>query len=263
MKKIMLLFLVALLSACVNPYGKYYRGTEDARTTQGYVPSTQPLQIFSTDNFDRDIPALISKGYFVAGQSSFNAPSNSVSDRQIRKQAEKIGAAAVLVSSKYAGTVTGAVPVTLPHNSSSFTTGTATAFGPGGVVNAFGNATTTTYGSQTVMMPYSVSRSEFGAVFFAKVKNRLGVLPEPLDDQTRRRLDSNLGVRVKLVVEGSPAYMAGIFPGDVILSIGADSIQSPEHFMKVLLPKYEGQTVTVKMDRDGKPIEKEVHLSTL
>jgi PDZ domain len=258
--RVVLAFSLALLSGCVNPYAKWYQGADNGRSLPWYQATSEPVKIFTTDNFDRDVPAVVTKGYNVIGRSSFNAASNSVSERQIREQAEKVGAQIVLVSSRYSHTVSSAVPLTVPQNTTSFTSGTATAFGPAGTVNAYGNSTTTTYGTKTVMMPVAVSRSDFGAVYLAKSKTRLGIVSEPLDEQTRKRLESNLGVRVKLVIEGSPAYLGGVLPGDILLAISDDAVQSVDHLQRVLLPKYEGQTVTLKLDRDGKAVEKTLQL---
>jgi len=126
-------------------------------------------------------------------------------------------------------------------------------------VNAYGSGTTTTYGSQTMMMPYSVARSDFGAMFFAKTKSRLGVHPQALNDDTRKRLQTNAGISVRVVVEGSTAFAANVLPGDVILGIGTDSVQSVEHFYK-LLDKYQGQTTLFKIERDGKYIGKNIEI---
>lgn len=259
-KLVGLLGVIALLSGCANPYATYYHGLENAKAIPNYVPSTQPLVIYSTDNFARDIASLQSKGFVVIGNSSFNANSNVVSERQVRSQAEKLDAAVVLISSKYTNTVTGAMPLMLPNNTTSYSTGSATAYGPGGTVNAYGSGTTTTYGTQAVMMPYSVNRSDFGAIYFARIKVRFGVFVEPIDDTTKKRLESNLGARVRVIVEGSPAYLAGILPGDILLQYGGEDVISAEQFSKLLVPKYSG-SFTVRLDRDGKKVEKTVTIN--
>lgn len=192
------------------------------------------------------------------GVSTFNAGSNTVSDEQIIEQAKKIGAQTVLASSKYTHTVTGAMPLSLPNTSTSYSTGNATAYGSGGIVNAYGSGTTTTYGNQIVMMPYSVQRSDFAAVFFAKVRSRLGLYfnkSSQVDVATRKRLGTNAGLKVFEVIEGSPAFLANVFPGDILLSIGNDPVYSGDDYTK-LLNKYEGQSVSIKLDRDGETIEK-------
>jgi C-terminal processing protease CtpA/Prc len=109
------------------------------------------------------------------------------------------------------------------------------------------------------MMPYSVARSEFGALFFAKTKARLGVFPRDIDDVTWRRLQTNAGVSVFVVAEGTPAFAADVLPGDIILAIGDDSIQSVGHFFK-LLDKYQSQRPLFKIDRAGKSLEKQIEI---
>jgi hypothetical protein len=260
MRKFTLLMVVLALSACANPYSKFYKGLDTAQALPGYVQSNEPLHVFASSDFKKDVATLATKGYLVVGYSAFTAPSNQNSDGPMREQAAKLGAHAVLVSSKYSHTVSGAVPITTPTTATSYTTGTATAYGRGGVVNAYGNSTTT-YGTQTNMIPYSIERSEFGAVFLAKTKGRLGVLVAALDDATRKRLETNQGVIVQGVVEGTPAFAADIIPGDVLLKIGADAVQSPEHFTKSLLDKYQGQAVNILLDRNGKTVEKTVTLN--
>jgi len=198
MRRFMLSF-VLLISACSNPYSQFYRGMPDARVRPDYIPTTEALKIFSTDNFERDTKALMQKGYWPVGSSSFNAASNSVTEAQLREQANNIGAHAVLIASKFTHSVSGTIPLTLPNTTTSFSTGSATAYGPGGPVTAYGNTTTTTYGTQTTYIPYTVNRSDFNAVYFMKAKSRIGLVVEPLDDATHRQLEQNSGVRVGVV----------------------------------------------------------------
>jgi membrane-associated protease RseP (regulator of RpoE activity) len=258
MKKVCLI-CVLFLASCANPYAKFYQGLPDARYLAGYDAVKGGLQIYGTDDFDRDSPALIRRGYFPVGRASFNAASNSVTEAQLREQAGKIGAHAVLASSKYTHTITGAMPLTMPQTTTSYSTGTATTSGPGGTVNVQGSGMTTTYGSQTVLMPYSIARSDFGAIFFVKVRSRVGLFCVATDEQTCKRLQTNSGVMVKEVIEGSQAFKADILPGDVVLAVGNDKIQSLEDYIR-LIDKYEGQTVVFRLDRDGKSLEKQIEI---
>src|SRR5579862_4326372 len=132
----------AVLTACTNPYEQFYRGAPDGRKVNNYVPTAEPLQIYGTSNFAQDVAALQRRGYSPIGESSFNGAANRISETQLREEANKLGAAVVLVASRYTGTVSGVVPLTLPNNSTSFTTGNATVTGAGGVANVTGTATT-------------------------------------------------------------------------------------------------------------------------
>lgn len=263
MKLIFSLLLTVLLTGCANPYTKFYKGLDSAKALPGYITSTEPLHVYASSDFKRDVATLSAKGYAVVGYSAFGGASNQSTEGPLREHASKLGAHAVLVSSKYSHTVSGVIPIVTPNTTTSITNGTATAYGRNGVVNAYGTATTTTYSTQTNHIPYSVDRSEFAAVFLAKIKGRLGVFVNALDDATRKRLETNQAVVVQAVVEESPAYLADILPGDVILMMGSDNVLSPAHFSGTLLKKYEGQTVTIKIDRGSKVVEKTVTLHRL
>lgn len=251
--------IALVLTSCANPYSKFYQGIPDARVSPYYEPVQAELKIYGTDDFDRDTLALVRKGYTPIGQSSFSAGSDAVSEAQLREQATKIGAHVILVASKYTHTVSGAVPLSVPQTTTSYSSGAATAYGSGGTVNVYGSGTTTTYGSQTVMMPYSVARSDFEALYFVKTKSRLGIAPQPVSDEARRRTQTNAGISVEVVTENTPAFAADVLPGDIVLSIGDDSIHSVEHFYQ-LLDKYQGQKPLFKINRDGVPVEKEIEI---
>lgn len=254
--KILTAILPFLLAACSNPYARFYKGMSDARMMPQYTPVDDDLRIYSTDNFERDIDALVRKGYLPIGQSSFNT-GEIAPESQLRRHARKVGAHIALVSTKYTHTVSGAVPLVLPNVTSSYSAGTATAYGSSGMVNAFGSGTTTTYGTQTTILPYSIERYDVGVVYLVKTTSRVGIVPAPLDDATRRRLQSNSGIQVSLVVEGTPAFQADVLAGDVVLAVAGEPIQSPEHYIQ-LLDKYEDQSVAFRIDRDGKSIEKQL-----
>lgn len=172
-----------------------------------------------------------------------------------------MSAKVVLISSRYTNTVTGAVPLVLPNTTTSYTTGSATAYGSSGMVNAYGNSTTTTYGTQTTMLPYSNNRADFSAIFFVKSSSRAGVIVVPIDDATRKRIGTNSGLLVRVVIDGSTAFNADIFPGDILLTVANEKVLSQEQYTQ-LLNKYEGQSVTFYLDREGQPIEKIFRISS-
>lgn len=251
------------LASCANPYSEFYHGIRDVRTQPNYEAVEGEVLVYSIndESLEREAEALIRRGYSAIGNTSFNGRSDSYSEAQVRRQAEAIGAHVVLVMSHYSHTITGVAPITVPSTTTSYSQGTATAQGPGGPVTAHGTGTTTTYGSQTAMVPYSIARSDFGALFFAKTRSRLRVLAEPVDDDTRRKLQTNAGIMVRVVIEKTPAFAADVLPGDVILAIGDDSIQSVEDFL-ALIDKYQGTKPNFKINRDGTLIEKEIDILT-
>jgi hypothetical protein len=247
-----------LFAGCAaNPYTQYYRGNADGRTLENYVAPSVPLEVYNTDNFDRDVEAMERRGFVPIGSSAFNGASNKVSEDELREQAERLGAAAVLVSSHYTHTVSGAMPLMLPNTSTSVTNGNATVYGPGGSANVYGSATTTTYGTQTVMMPYNIQRSDFNAVYFIKRRVRLGVIYGVIDAATRTRLQTNAGALINVVVDGSPAARADILPGDIILAIDGERVDGGEAVNSQLKERL-GREVVFGIDRNGVRIEKKV-----
>jgi hypothetical protein len=226
--------LTLVLSACAaNPFTEFYRGTSDARKLPSYVAVPGGVKIYSTDNFERDVQELTRKSYSVVGRSSFSAASNNATDAQLREQARKIGAQIVLVRPGYTRTIYGALPLSSPQ-------------------------TTATPGSKALLMPSAtMPNSDLAAVFLVKLFPRVGLSPGTLDDETRRRLKRNGGILVLEVVEGSPAFNAGVLPGDVLLGVGSERIQFVEQYLQAL-NQYQGTTVTFTFDRNGTLIEKQI-----
>lgn len=246
-----------VVGCAANPFTQFYRGNADPRTLEDYLPPSRPLEIFSSGDLARDVDALEARGFQPIGSSDFNAPSNRVSDRQLREQAEKLGVAAVLVSSRYSNTVSGAMPLVLPNTSTSVTNGSATMTGSGGFATVNGSATTTTYGTQTMMMPYSIRRSDFAAVYFVRWRYHLGIQYGVIDPATRQRLQTNAGALAKLVVDDSAAARADILPGDIILTIDGERVEGPQG-LNAQLKDRRGREVVLGIDRNGSRVEKRV-----
>jgi hypothetical protein len=235
------------LVACVNPYTKFYTGKPNGQDVPSYAPASGPLQIYTTSDLRADIQALERRGYAPIGESSFNANASNVSADQLREQAKKVGAAAVLLSTKYTNSVTGAVPLVMPNSSTTNITGT------------YGSATATTYGTNTVMMPYNVRRNDFDAVYFVKVHARFGAFYNSTDSATRTRLQTNAGVVIMTIVDGSPAAIADVLPGDIVLTVNGQRVDGVEQ-MNADIKAHYGQSVVLGIDRDGTRLEKTVAL---
>ncbi|MDP1692822.1 MAG: PDZ domain-containing protein [Burkholderiaceae bacterium] len=177
-------------------------------------------------------------------------------------QAVKLRAPVVLSFSKYIGTSTGVMPLTLPTSSTTNSTVNATAFGAGGTVNITGTGTSTTRGTTTSLIPYSVTRSDYVAVYLAKIKQRIGLYVKPLDDDTRRAIGTNSGVVVAVVVDGSPAFSADVFTGDIIISVDGVPIAGPDGWNDVLNSS-GGRTVPVVIRRQSGTVTKMIAVNRL
>lgn len=75
------------------------------------------------------------------------------------------------------------------------------------------------------------------------------------------RLPNADGVLALSVVQGGPAADAGIRPGDVLLALDGDKLDSPEDLLAALRNKSPGQTVTIEFRRGSDAQEAKVELS--
>lgn len=254
--RILLAASLLLLSACAsNPYSTFYNGTDNAHQLRAYVPSSEQIRILQSNDIDRDTKQLMVKGYVPIGQSLFNSGDQQINENQVYEQAVKIGAQVVITASKYTNTVSGSAPVTVPNVTQTYSSGTATAYGSSGTVNAYGTGNTTTYGSNTIYVPYSIRRSDFIAVYFVKTRSVIGAYVEPLDDDAKKMLQSNAGVRVTIVIEDSPAFNANIIPGDILTAIDGNPIKSVSNYQD-MIQNLPSTTAHFTVYRNGKIIKK-------
>lgn len=221
------------------------------------MPTSDQIKIVASNNIDRDTKQLMVKGYIPVGQSLFNSGDSHVNENQVYEQALKVGAQIVLTTNKYTNTVSGSTPVSVPNVTRTYSSGTATAYGPGSTINAYGAANTTTYGSNTVYVPYSIRRSDFMAIYFVKSKSVIGAFVEPIDNETKKKIQSNSGVRVILVAEDTPAFESNILPGDVLLTLNGHPIKSVENYQDQL-QNLPDAPVQITVFRDGKILKKKL-----
>jgi hypothetical protein len=256
---------VGLLVGCASGYQQFYRPSnvpmDRLAAMRASPPPAQPIiERSRPDSGDRIVEAYAKRGYVMIGSSIFNS-GRSEPDAAAVQQAKAVGADLVLIfSPTYTGSVTSAVPITTPTSTTSYSNGTATAYGPGGPVTAYGSGTTTTYGTQTTYVPITIRRSDYGAVYFIKQRFRLGVFFRALDDSERQRLQTNRGAVARLVVDDSPAFNADILVGDVFLAVDGQPVANPEGLTK-LLSERDGRTVEFSILRGGARLQKTVTLT--
>lgn len=202
---------------------------------------------------------MMENGYAMVGYSSFNA--GNVDEKGALLQAKKVNASTVIIYSKYTNTVSSVMPLTLPNTQTSTTSLYGNAYGSGGYANYSGTATTTTYGSKTTYIPYSVNRSDYMATYWVKIKPLvLGVQVMDLTPELRNEIQSNKGVLVSVVVKGSPAFYSDILKGDILKKVGDTDIYDAKEFANAV-SKHIGQKVMFTIYRNGTTIEKEVQLN--
>jgi len=258
--------LALMLAGCASGYKEFYQQAQGA-TPEAVAarrasppPATPIVERSRPGNSQAILDAYRKRGYVVIGDSMFNSGTRESDDSAVR-QAQDVGADLVLIlDPTYTGSVTSSVPITTPTTTTSYSTGSATAYGPRGSVTAYGSGTTTTYGSTTNYVPVTVHRSDYGAVFFVKQRFDLGLFFRDLTDSERQELQSNKGIAVRVVVDGTPAYEADILVGDVVTTIDGVSVSNVKAFTD-LLRERRGKLVSLSINRRGQRIEKSVQLN--
>lgn len=263
-KKLLLIGAIALLiQGCAAPFSKFYydrTGGVDITTAPAVVLSEGKPKLFRGNKEEDDSLKMLEDGYALIGYSSFNA--GNVDENGAISQAKKVHASVVIIYSKYTNTVSGTMPLALPDTQTSSTSIYGSAHGSGGYATYSGNAYTTTYGTKTTYIPYSVRRSDYMATYWVKLKPpTFGTHLKELTTEARQQIGSNKGMLINAVIKGSPAFHADIFRGDVLRRIGSVEIYSSESFQEALT-KYQGQSVPVVIYRNGKKIEKEIKFNT-
>lgn len=254
------------LGSCASGYSSFYTPASGA-TPEAIAalraappPAVPIIERSSPGDPEAIIAAYAKRGYVMIGHSMFNSGKNE-SEASALKQGMSVGADLVLVlNPQYTGSITSSVPLTTPTTTTSRTSGSATAYGPGGIVNAYGNSTTTTYGSKTTYIPMTVHRSDYGAVYFVKQRFNLGAFFRDLDDAERQELQTNQGVVVLTIVDDTPAFRADILPGDIILAMDGTRVPNQENFVRMLSER-KGKLVSISLSRRGQSLEKAVQLN--
>ena len=260
--------LALALSSCASGYKTYYTAQPGATPETiaakrvAPPPATPIIERAKPPENPQDIyDAYMKRGYVPLGYSSFNSGKAESEDSAVR-QGQDVGADLVLIiNPKYTGSITTNMPITTPTTTTSYSTGTATAYGSGGSATAYGSGTTTTYGTATNYVPVTVHRTDFGAICFVKIKFNLGAFPRDLNDAERQELQSNKGVVVRFVVDGSPAFNADILAGDIITAIDGVTVPAANSFSELLAAR-KGKLIKLSILRHGQHIEKSVQLNT-
>jgi PDZ domain len=253
---------LALLAGCATGFEKYYHPGPPERLALAaptLVPSPpKPAVYMHSADVQADAKRLAEDGYIYIGESSFYGPANKSNEGQAVDQGKKVGASLVLFKSQYKDTRSGVVPYTVANPNVVSTVSTSgTVYGSNGnSANYSGTGTVTSPGGySTYAIPYSVDRNTFYASYWAKRdpnKIHLGLNYAPLDDATRHRLERNTGVRVVIVVRGTPAFKANFLEGDLLIKLnGKDIVDVPS--LSAEINRMAGQQVTFDLLRGDQP----------
>lgn len=100
---------------------------------------------------------------------------------------------------------------------------------------------------------------------FGKVRRGyIGVTIQTVDATLAKtkNLSKPAGVFVQSVTSGSAGEAAGVKEEDIIMSVDGKEVNTNNQLQTIIASKYPGETVTLKIYRDGKMIEKRVALKS-
>ena len=256
-KWVVALSLLFISHGCAgNPWSNFYHdqtGGIDTRRHSILNFSNEEPKIFRGTNIDADNLRMIVDGYSMVGSSSFNA--GNVSDDGAISQARKVHASVVFIYSKHTDTQHGSIPLITPDTKTS----TTSLYGN----NFSGTAYTTTYGTKTTQIPYSVRRHDYMATYWVKIKLEkmsFGVNVQDITPEISKIIESNKGVLIFAVMKNTPAYEADILRDDIVRKINNIVIKDVNHFLEIL-KNFSGKEVQIKIFRNNKDIIKTVKLN--
>lgn len=251
-----------VLQGCASPISKFYydlTGGHNVLNNPRVIISLKEPKLYNGQNKNLDSQKMVEDGYGMVGYTSYNGP--SINRKGIINQAKKVHAAVAILYSTYTNTVSGELPLTLPDTHTSTTSFYGNAYGSGGYANYSGSAYTTSYGTKTTYIPYHVRRSDFFVTYWVKMKAPiLGVHIKELTPDQRQEIGSNKGVFITAVTNGSPAFLADIFKGDIILKINRTYVYDFQSLAKPI-NKYKGEKVKLTLWRKGKVLKKIIKLN--
>jgi len=236
--------------AWANDWEKFFvavpqEGTIDSASAPEVLPSSGDI--------DKDVEGMFRQGFVAVGYTSFNASNDKTKDGE--RLAEKLHARYMIVGTKLTSSQSAMLPLTLPNTTTSYTNGTATAHGSGGYAQGTYSGTTTTYGTQTTFIPYRINRFDKTAIYFKEIPRKgVGLKIRDLTNQEMAALGTRHAFFVQFVRDGSPAYNADIFPGDMIVQVNGDPID-PVHWRQAVNGT---QPMHIKVIRSGVPREIDV-----
>ena len=256
----------SILTGCASGYKEFYKasnGFDRQRIEQlraAPAPASPIVERSRPGSFDETLNAYAKRGYIMIGNSMFNSGRNESEDAAIQ-QGKSVGADLVLIfDPNYTGSATSTVPITVPSTSTTYSNAMATAYGQNGQVTAYGSGASTTYGTTTSLIPITINRIDYGALYFFKSKFSLGAFFRDLNEAERQELQTNRGAVVRLVVDGTAAFDADLLIGDILTNIDSVPISNSQALGGVLNER-KNKLIKLSLIRKGQLLEKTVQLN--
>ncbi len=248
--------LALSLSACASGYSQFYQEVPRSGPANVLPFAGTPTILSGSGNRDADLDAAFAMGLAPVGVASFNGPNEGVEGA--KTQAKKVGASHILVSAAYARTVSGAIPLTVPQTYTTQSSGMVTASGPRGYATGTYSGTSTTRGTSTTYIPYSVDQYDQEAIFLGAMERRgVGISYGVLNPQQSAEVGTNKALIVQAVRRGSPAFLADILPGDFVRMVNGAPVYDKDSFTAAV--RFE-VPMTIILSRSGKEVVKTITL---
>lgn len=255
-----------LLSGCASGYNQFYRPANGmtpesiAQMRTAPPPSTPLVVRIPAINGAAATNAYSKRGYILIGSAEFNS-SRAESEHSAIEQGKAVGAdLVVILNPQYTGSESSIVPITIPTTTTTYSTGSASAYGRGGLVTAYGSGTSTTYGTTTNFIPVTIHKTNYGAGYFIKQKFVIGAQFRDLNDEERKKLQTNKGAIIDLIADESPAFKADLLLGDIAISLDGVAILNTNQLSELIL-QHRGNRIMLGLLRDGRSINLPVHLN--
>jgi hypothetical protein len=247
------LALGGLVTACAgNPYEKFYTPMSERQLSRVEHFTGQPRFVAGDRDPRADMRRMYEDGYGLIGTAAFTG--RDFDDGLAVDQAKKVGAAIVAVRQEYRNTETGVRTYQVPTTSRGEHSGTInTTDGP-----VYYSGSTTVRGTTTEVVPYSVDKYSYSAMFFSKLRRSgLGFLYSDMTAEEKRTAETNRGVVVTAVRKESPAYLANIVPGDILVSVDFYEVSDRESASRAIQAGF-GRNVTYVLIRNGRQVATKV-----
>jgi len=226
----------------VNLYAKNYKEQNPQKLQS--MEKSPDTKMYVSNHKDEDNISMLENGYDLMGTSGFTAM--EVSPDLALQHGKAIKADTVLVYSKYGSAKTKQSKLAFIKEKAKLN---------GGVIDEKD-------------LEEEAVEYDYHASYWAKLPTPLfgihiiklnQVSQDPETDEIKKV--EQKGLKILAVIKDSPAAKAEILKGDNLLKIGEVTINKPEDLFSAV-KRYQGQTVDVKLDRNGKDKDVTVAINT-
>ena len=262
-KQVIISLLCLSMSGCAANYFRVFYtdeiGGADVRTLDNVIVTDSEPNIYVGKNLGEETLLMKQRGYLLIGHSSYKATSGSLN--QVRDLAKEVHADTAIFYAKRFRTQTDVWAIPKFDTQTSTTNVYGTVYGSGGSATVIGTGTTTTTSTGTDYIPITTTTFDFAATFWVKSKPMaLGAYFQDLSQEQRKRIGSNKGAVISIIVDKSPAFYADVLSGDIIKSINGIEIIDANSVLDII-GRNAGQTVSIEIVRGDERLNKVVDLN--